>query len=179
MKRITALLWITAALLALLCGCGKTEAAAETSSGPVSAEAPASDEPPSGEPSQAPAPTATPEPTPTPAPTATPEPMPTPTPTPETTPLPLVTGTFVGSDGSTLTVASDGTCSYETTLTGTINNIRAEGRITFHGTVDGGVFTFTRAMYYGLDVTEIGRASGYTFTYWEEAAAVIYAGGIG
>ena len=88
-------------------------------------------------------------------------------------------GTFTGSDGSVLTVMADGTCTYETTLTGTINGIRAEGRITFHGTVHEGIFIFTRAMYYGLDVTELGRASGYTdYSVWERAAATIYAGGI-
>lgn len=185
MKRIAALIWIAAALLTLLCGCGKSAAdnetpepaAAETvaPSGEASA-APA----PSGEASAAPAPTPTPTPAPTPEPTPSPTPEPTPESTPAPTPLPLVAGTFTGSDGSILTVEADGTCTYETTLTGTVNNIRAEGRITFYGTVEHGVFSFTKVMYYGLDVTEIGRANGYTsYSYWEKAAAVIYAGGIG
>ena len=196
MKPRIIVLCITAALVFLFCGCGRktAEPAAETpvptaeseSADPASAEpsaeapaptplAPVSREP-SGEASGGPAqePAATPEPTPVPTPEPTPEA------TPEPTPVPLVAGTFNASDGSILTVNADGTCTYETTLTGTVNNIRAEGRITFHGTVEDGVFHFTKVMYYGLDVTEIGRASGYTeYSYWEQAAAVIYADGIG
>lgn len=199
-RAITAIL-ISAAALLCLCACGKSTTAQEAAETPVptaqqtpapAPEAPSAPVRASAEPSDATRepgnePAATPEPTPTPEPTAEPEPTasptptatPAPTPEPEPTPLPLVAGTFTGSDGSVLTVSADGTCAYETTLSGTVNNIRAEGRVTFHGTVADGVFTFDKVMYYGLDVTEIGRASGYTdYSYWEQAAAVIYAGGI-
>ena len=113
----------------------------------------------------------------TPAPSATPTPTPTPIPTPEPTPS-LRPGEYVGSDGSVLNVGSDGSCTYETELSGTVNGQRMKGRVTFHGTVEDGVFTFTKITYFGLDLTAIAKAAGYgDADYWETAAAIIYAGG--
>jgi hypothetical protein len=118
-------------------------------------------------------------PAPTPAPTATPLPTvaPTPEPTPEPTALPLQAGTYEGSDGSVLKVEKDGTCTYETTLSGTVNGKAMSGKITFHGTVTDGVFSFTKVTYMGLDVTAVAKNSGYDdASYWEQAAAILYAG---
>jgi hypothetical protein len=124
-------------------------------------------------------PASTPVPTATPAPTATPLPTvaPTPEPTPEPTAPPLQAGTYEGSDGSVLTVEKDGTCTYETTLSGTVNGKAMSGKITFHGTVTDGVFSFTKVTYMGLDVTAVAKNSGYDdASYWEQAAAILYAG---
>ena len=83
---------------------------------------------------------------------------------------------FTGEDGSVLTMESDGSCTYEVFLTGTVNGLRSEGRVVFHGRAEDGVFTFEKVTWYGLDVTQIARASGYTtFTYWEKAAAQLCA----
>ena len=114
-----------------------------------------------------------------PAPSATPTPTPTPTPIPTPEPTPsLRPGEYVGSDGSVLNVGSDGSCTYETELSGTVNGQRMKGRVTFHGTVEDGVFTFTKITYFGLDLTAIAKAAGYgDASYWETAAAIIYAGG--
>lgn len=199
MKRNGFSILIPLVLVLILGGCGKKATAAEPTPAPAAeaeasaemsdpaAEAaaspempapqtPASRDPASGEASGAPAmePAMPPEPATESMPTAAPEP------TPEPASLPLVPGVFTGSDGSVLTVEADGTCTYEATVTGTINNVPAEGRLTFCGTLEDGVFSFTKVMYYGLDVTEIGRASGYSdYSRWEQAAALIYAGGIG
>jgi hypothetical protein len=76
-----------------------------------------------------------------------------------------------------LTVQADGTCTYETTLSGTVNGKAMSGRITFHGTVEDGQFSFTKVTYLGLDVTAVAKNSGYDdATYWEQAAAIIYSG---
>ena len=91
--------------------------------------------------------------------------------------LPLVPGEYKGSDGSVLTVAEDGTCTYETLVSGTVNGSAMSGRLTFHGTVEGGVFSFTKVTFYGLDLTKIAESAGYTdASYWETAAGIIYAG---
>ena len=96
---------------------------------------------------------------------------------PEPTPVPLVPGTYTGSDGSVLTVNADGTCTYETLVSGTVNGSAMSGRLTFHGTVEGGVFSFTKVTFYGLDLTKIAESAGYTdASYWETAAGIIYAG---
>lgn len=107
----------------------------------------------------------------------TPAPTPTPVPTPEPTPS-LRPGEYVGSDGSVLNVSSDGSCTYETELSGTVNGQRMKGRVTFHGTVEDGEFSFTKITYFGLDLTAIAKAAGYgDADYWEAAAAIIYAVG--
>jgi hypothetical protein len=122
-------------------------------------------------------PSPTPEATAVPTPEATAVPTPVPTETPAPTPLPLRAGTYEGSDGSVLTVQEDGTCTYETTLSGTVNGSAMSGRITFHGTVENGEFSFTKVTYLGLDVTAVARNSGYDdASYWEQAAAIIYSG---
>lgn len=159
-RRITIAL---AALLTLvLAGCGG-EKAPETAQAPLPAAA--------AEPDPNP-PAASREPM-----TATPTAMPTPTPTPEPTPF-LRPGEYVGSDGSVLTVNADGTCDYEVTVSGTINGKAMSGRLTFYGTVDNGAFSFTKVMYFGLDLTAIAKSAGYEdASYWEKAAAIIYAGG--
>jgi len=176
MKRTIGII-LAAAMLLCLCACGG-QAAEEGPAVTAAEEAPAaaapvtappagaaSAQPSSGEGTYDAGPEAGPEPSEEPA-------------AAETAPG-LVSGTFVGSDGSILTVGPDGTAAYETTLTGTVNGLRTEGRVTFHGTLEDGVFTFVSVTYYGLDVTEIGRANGYSdYSYWEQAAALIYAGGI-
>lgn len=200
MKRLTAILLSLAALLALA-ACGAKEApAAEAAPLPTAAVMPVVTAqpdpappaaPPATERADSPAETAsgagrapevvrlaspTPAPTATPVPTSTPEPVPTSTPAP--TPVPLRPGTYTGSDGSVLTVKSDGTSTYETELSGTVNGRQMSGRVTFHGTVEEGVFSFTRVTYFGLDLTEIARSAGYSdASYWEQAAAILYADG--
>lgn len=199
MKRKIAVPLAALALLAVLCACGGGEeaarpapAAAQPDPDPPVEENAARLEPFSGEPAPAVTPdgawaansgaaadepsgqteeaAVTPAPTPTPAPTAVPEP----------TPVPLRPGTYEGSDGSVLEVKEDGTCAYETEISGTVNGAPMTGRITFHGTVEGGRFSFTKVTYLGLDVTGVAAASGYEdASYWERAAAIIYAGGIG
>jgi hypothetical protein len=74
-------------------------------------------------------------------------------------------------------VEEDGTCTYETTLSGTVNGKAMSGKITFHGTVENGQFSFTKVTYFGLDVTDVAKNSGYDdASYWEQAAAIIYEG---
>ena len=114
------------------------------------------------------------------APSPTPVPTPTPTPTPVPTPVPLVPGTYKGSDGSVLKVKADGSCTFETEVSGTVNGKAMTGRLTFHGTVEEGTFSFTKVTYLGLDLTEIARASGFTSAaVWEQQAAALYAVSIG
>lgn len=110
-------------------------------------------------------------------PASTAAPTPTPEPTPEPTPA-LRPGEYVGSDGSVLNVEADGTCTYETDLSGTVNGKAMRGRVTFHGTVEEGSFSFTKVTYFGLDLTAIAKSAGYEdASYWETAAAIIYNGG--
>lgn len=91
--------------------------------------------------------------------------------------LPLVPGVYEGSDGSVLTVAEDGSCTYETLVSGAVNGRAMSGRLTFHGAVEGGEFSFTKVTFYGLDLTKIAENAGYTdASYWETAAGIIYAG---
>ncbi len=90
--------------------------------------------------------------------------------------LPLVPGTYEGGDGSVLKVKKDGTCTYATDVSGKLNGKRMTGRLTFHGTVEGGVFSFTKVTYYGLDLTDIAASLGFTdASFWEEAAGRVYA----
>ncbi len=108
---------------------------------------------------------------------ATAEPSGEPTAEEDADALPLVPGTYEGSDGSVLTVKADGTCSFETLVSGLVNGAPMSGRLTFHGTVEGGEFSFDRVTFYGLDLTKIAAGAGYTDgSYWEEAAGIIYAG---
>ncbi|MCC8356315.1 MAG: hypothetical protein LJU34_00410, partial [Oscillospiraceae bacterium] len=94
--------------------------------------------------------------------------------TPEPT-ASLRAGTYQGEDGSVLTVKEDGTCTYKTELSGTINGQAMTGTVTFHGTVENGVFTFTKITYMGMDITSMATSAGYSdATYWEEAAASLY-----
>ncbi len=130
------------------------------------------------EPTSEAAPRPTPVLTPTPVPIPTPSPTPVPTPEPTATPVPLIPGTYTGSDGSVLKISADGTCTYESLVSGTVNGKAMSGRLTFHGTVSEGVFTFTKVTYFGLDLTEIALSSGYTADYWEMAAGIIYADAI-
>ena len=96
----------------------------------------------------------------------------------ETVP-PLVPGKFEGPDGSVLNVKDDGTCTYETTVSGTVNGQAMSGRLTFHGTVEDGKFTFTKVTFFGLDLTKIAEEAGYTdASPWEEEAGALYAGGL-
>lgn len=187
-----------------LCGCSKaaqapkyTPAAAVTSGEPSaqpSAEASAepsqeasqepiqpSGEAPSAEATQEPVATPMPSPVPTamptPMPTAVPTPEPTPEPTaaPEPTPRPLNTGTFTAPDGSELTVKKDGSVSYKTEVSGTVNGAAMSGVLTFTGTADGEGFTFTKVSYGVLDLTEIARANGLDdASHWENEAWALY-----
>ncbi|MCD8117412.1 MAG: hypothetical protein LUE21_09925 [Oscillospiraceae bacterium] len=93
---------------------------------------------------------------------------------PESTPS-LRAGTYEGEDGSVLTVNEDGSCTYKTEISGTINGQAMTGSVTFHGTVEDGTFTFTRITYMGMDITSMAAAAGYSdASYWEAAAASLY-----
>lgn len=198
-KRILAALLLAAAMLSLFAACGKKrdEAPAVTaeaaSSEPASAEPAPVAEPtaelaraqePSAEPSQEAAVT---EPTsePVPEPTAEPTPVPTAKPVPQPVydiPAPEVEqgvrpGTYTGNDGSVLIVNIDGTCTYETEVSGKINGKAMSADLVFHGTVENGEFSFDKVMYGGLDLTALAAAAGYTdASPWEAAAAIIYGG---
>lgn len=90
--------------------------------------------------------------------------------------LPLTPGRYESEDGSVLNVKKDGTCTYETLVSGTVNGNAMSGRLTFHGTVEGGKFSFDKVTFYGLDLTGIAASAGYTdASVWEEEAAAIYA----
>lgn len=143
-----------------------------------------SQEPDAQTPSQEPAPT--PEPTPEPMPTATPVPppafVPPAAPAEETQPEPaaeeLRPGTYEGVDGSTLVVNADGTCTLETEVSGKINGKAMSARLTFHGVVENGQFSFDKVTYGAIDLTAIAAAAGYTdAAAWETTAALIYAAG--
>ena len=87
-----------------------------------------------------------------------------------------VPGRYESEDGSVLKVESDGACTYETKVSGTVNGRAMSGRLTFHGTVENGEFSFTKVTFFGLDLTEIAKNAGYTDAGpWEEAAAALYA----
>lgn len=95
--------------------------------------------------------------------------------TEEAEPLPLVPGTYQGSDGSELEVEKDGTCTYETLVSGKVNGKAMSARLTFHGTLEDDGFSFTKVTFFGLDLTSIAASAGYTdATYWETAAGIIY-----
>lgn len=86
-------------------------------------------------------------------------------------------GEYIGSDGSVLHVAEDGTCTYDTTLSGTINGDAMTSEVTFHGTVENGEISFTKITYFGLDITALAAMAGYDdSTYWETVAEIIYNG---
>lgn len=86
-------------------------------------------------------------------------------------------GRFTGSDGSVLTVAEDGACTYETVVSGTVNGEEASGPVVFHGTAENGRITFVKITYYGLDITALAAAAGYSdLTAWEAAAESIWGG---
>lgn len=90
-------------------------------------------------------------------------------------PLPIVAGTYEGSDGSELEVEEDGSCEYETLVSGTVNGKAMSARLTFHGTLEEDGFSFTKVTFYGLDLTAIAASVGYTdAAYWETAAGIIY-----
>ena len=89
---------------------------------------------------------------------------------------PPVPGKYESEDGSVLTVGSDGVCTYETVVSGTVNGRAMSGRLTFHGTVENGAFSFTKVTFFGLDLTEIAKNAGYAdAAAWEEEAAALYA----
>ena len=95
---------------------------------------------------------------------------------PEESAMPIVPGRYEGADGSVLNVKEDGTCTYETKVSGTVNGRAMSGRLTFHGTVENGMFSFTKVTFFGLDLTEIAKNAGYTdAATWEEEAGIIYA----
>ena len=89
---------------------------------------------------------------------------------------PMIPGAYEGEDGSVLTLEEDGTCAFETTVSGSINGVRTSARLTFRGAAEDGAFSFTRVMFYDLDLTSIAAALGYTdASLWESAAAAVYA----
>lgn len=148
--------------------------------------APVPAEPASSEPSGEPAPVVTPEPTPVPTPAATVVPPPAfepaaSLPAAETAPAPmeeksdLRPGTYVGSDGSILTVNEDATCTYETEVSGKINGKAMTAALVFHGVYENGAFSFDKVTYGALDLTALAAAAGYTDAApWETAAGIIY-----
>ena len=90
--------------------------------------------------------------------------------------LPLVPGRYEGEDGGVLNVKEDGACTYETVVSGTVNGRAMSGRLTFHGTVEDGAFSFTKVTFFGLDLTRQAKEAGYTdAAHWEQEAAALYA----
>ena len=90
--------------------------------------------------------------------------------------LPPVPGVYESEDGSVLTVKEDGTATYETEVSGTVNGNAMSGRLTFHGTLEDGVFSFTKVTFFGLDLTKIAADAGYAdASLWEGEAAELYA----
>ncbi len=86
-------------------------------------------------------------------------------------------GTYEAGDGSVLEVAEDGTCTYETVISGTVNGEPMSGAVTFHGSVENGDIVFTKITYFGLDITALAAAAGYDDpSYWEAAAQSLYNG---
>lgn len=189
-----------AALVAALClmgtmaSCGKKneENLPVEIPAPAAVQTPVWEESASGE---MPAPTAEPapaseEPAPVaPTPEPTPEPSPVPTPAPTVVPPPafemgatapdvLRPGTYVGSDGSVLTVNEDATATYETDVSGKINGKAMTASLVFHGVYENGGFSFDKVTYGALDLTALAAAAGYTdASPWETAAAIIYGAG--
>ena len=97
-------------------------------------------------------------------------------PSSEEPPLPLVPGVYESGDGAVLTVKEDGACTYETVVSGVVNGSHMSGRLTFHGTVEDGLFSFTKVTFYGMDLTAIAASAGYTDgALWEGEAADLYA----
>lgn len=95
---------------------------------------------------------------------------------PEEETLPLVPGRYEGEDGGVLIVKEDGACTYETLVSGTVNGRAMSGRLTFHGTVENGEFSFTKVTFFGLDLTRQAKEAGYTdAAHWEQEAAALYA----
>ena len=91
-------------------------------------------------------------------------------------PEPLRPGKYKGADGSVLTVREDGACTYKTRVEMTVDGKTMGDTLTFHGTVDNGVFTFDKVTYYGMDITDMARQAGYSDpSQWEAAAAALYA----
>lgn len=152
---------------------------------PVPTATPMPTPPPTAAPTPVPTPTATPMPTPvptaiptpTPTPTATPAPTATPIPTatPEPTGVPIRAGTYTASDGSELTVKRDGSVSYDTEVSGTINGTAMSAVLTFTGDMTESGITFTAVHYGFLDLTEIARSNGIDdATRWENDAWALY-----
>ena len=162
------------------------EPTAEMTASVPAEPAAASQEPVSAEPSAEPTPAATPEPTPEPTPAATVVPPPafetaaavpsaaTPAPVEEES-SGLRPGTYVGSDGSVLTVNEDATATYETEVSGKINGKAMTAALVFHGVYENGAFSFDKVTYGALDLTALAAAAGYTDAApWEAAAGIIY-----
>ncbi len=90
-------------------------------------------------------------------------------------PLPLVSGTYESEDGSVLTVKADGTASYETLVSGTVNGRPMSGRLTFTGKLENGAFSFDRVRFFMLDLTDTAASLGYTSaSLWEAEAEALY-----
>ena len=148
----------------------------------ASEEASAEDLIPDETPAPTPTPTASPTPAPSPTPTATPKPTQTPAPTPQPTSNPLQEikpGTYQGEEDRVVTVKKDGTATYKTTLSGTVNGMAMTGKVTFSGTVDAQGFHFTKVSYLGMDITSMAAQAGYTDAIvWELEALEIYLLGV-
>lgn len=156
---------------------GETSAEPSVEIVPTATPAPTPTPVPTPTPTPVPTPTATPMPTP--VPTATPMPTPTgtpiPTATPEPTGVPIRAGTYTATDGSELTVKRDGSVSYDTEVSGTINGTAMSAVLTFTGDMTADGITFTAVHYGFLDLTEIARSNGIDdATRWENDAWALY-----
>ena len=86
-------------------------------------------------------------------------------------------GRYTGADGSVLTVAEDGTCTYETDMSDIMEDQDMAGTVTFHGTMENGKISFTKVTYFGLDITVLAETAGFSDpTPWEQAAESLYIG---
>lgn len=89
--------------------------------------------------------------------------------------MPIRAGTYTASDGSELTVKRDGSVSYDTEVSGTINGTAMSAVLTFTGDMTADGITFTAVHYGFLDLTEIARSNGIDdATRWENDAWALY-----
>jgi len=95
---------------------------------------------------------------------------------PSAEPLPLIPGTYEGEDGSVLKVKEDGSATYETLVSGSVNGRPMSGRLTFHGELGEEGFSFDRVTYFMLDLTDTAKSLGYEdASLWEGEADALYA----
>ena len=88
----------------------------------------------------------------------------------------LVPGTYEGENESVLTVEEDGSCAYETLVSGTIGEAPVSAWLTFRGTLENGEITFDSVWFGDIDLTQVALSAGLEdASGWEAAAELLYA----